>query len=859
MDTTDFIDHKLSYLMDKLSCERNKKVYIAGDFNFDLLKVASHTATANFYDKLTSNLIIPTISLPTKINNKNNTLIDNIFTNQFNPDMISGNLTVNISDHLPSFLICPRANQNHLPKKHNIHVRDFKNFNQEDFVHEVSEINWENNDANLSFDQFLSKITQIMDKHFPIKRLTNKEHKRKYKPWITSGILTSISRKNKLYKKYSKTKDEHRKKQIFEEYKIIRNLVNELTRKSKKSYYQAYFTEHKDNIQKVWQGIKEISNLKSKSFNSPSCIELDNKCTTDPVEICNGFNNYFANIADDILKRRKYDGNGHFTDYLENPTANSFAYEPCDVAEILFEISQLVVTKASGPNGIPTKILKMIGNEISPPLCKIINTCITSGNHPELLKMVNVVPIFKKGSRLIVSNYRPISLLSNLNKIFEKIIFKRVSSFVEKNDILFSHQFGFRSKHSTTHALVSITEKIKSALDNDKVACGIFVDLQKAFDTVNHEILLKKLSHYGFRGFINDWFRSYLFQRKQKVCLNGFESDIKMILHGVPQGSVLGPFLFLLYINDLHKCIKFSSTYHFADDTNILNISDNYSRLQKEVNYDLKFLNNWLLANKISLNADKTEMIIFHKVRSAVPKLKIILNGKHLTHTPVIKYLGIYLDETLMGSAHCEEIVKKLSRANGIIAKTRHFVPHEHLKNVYYATFSSHLTYAVQVWAQSLPSVKYKIFILQKKAIRLLTFSAFLDHTEPLFKSEKILKVHDNIYLQNCLFVYDYFHGNLPKSFVNTFTKASETHDNLTRHSTNGVVVPPHYKSTTYGLHSMFKLCSDAWNDFSSKQKAIDLAKTKADKDHKPTDLHSLSRSQLKNVISSYILDSYHV
>ena len=322
-----------------------------------------------------------------------------------------------------------------------------------------------------------------MDKHIPIKKLTNKEHKRKYKPWITSGILTSISRKNKLYNRYSKIKDEHRKKQIFEEYKILRNTVNELIKISKKSYYQAYFTEHKDNIQKVWQGIKEISNIKSKNYNSPSCIELNNNCTTNPVEICNGFNNYFSNIADDILKRRKYDGNKHFTEYLDNPSENSFAYEPCNEVEISYVISQLSVTKASGPNGIPTKILKMISQEISSPLCKIINTCITTGNHPELLKMVNVFPIFKKGSRLLVSNYRPISLLSNLNKNFEKIIFKRVSGFVEKNDILFTNQFGFRSKHSTTHALINITEKIREALDQDKVACGIFVDLQKAFDT----------------------------------------------------------------------------------------------------------------------------------------------------------------------------------------------------------------------------------------------------------------------------------------------------------------------------------------------------------------------------------------
>ena len=210
-----------------------------------------------------------------------------------------------------------------------------------------------------------------------------------------------------------------------------------------------------------------------------------------------------------------------------------------------------------------------------------------------------------------------------------------------------------------------------------------------------------------------------------------------------------------------------------------------------------------------------------------------------------------------MGTAHCEEIVKKLSRANGIIAKTRHFVPHEHLKNIYYATFSSNLSYAVQVWAQSLQSVQEKIFLLQKKAVRLLTFSAHLEHTEPLFKAEKILKIRDNIYLQNCLFVHDYFHGNLPKSFANIFTKASETHENFTRHSNNGVIVPPHYKSTTYGLHSTYKLCSDAWNDFSDQQKAIDIAKIKADKNHKPIDLHCLSRSQLKKCITNFILDSY--
>ena len=210
-------------------------------------------------------------------------------------------------------------------------------------------------------------------------------------------------------------------------------------------------------------------------------------------------------------------------------------------------------------------------------------------------------------------------------------MYKRIYAFLEKHNILYDLQFGFRAKHSTTHALINITEKIRSALDSGKVACGIFIDLQKAFDTVNHDILLKKMNHYGFRGKINEWVRSYLCERNQKVTINGISSESRVIHHGVPQGSVLGPILFLLYINDLHNCIKHSTTFHFADDTNLLNISCNYKTLKKEVNKDLKLLVQWLRANKISLNNDKTEMVYFHKVNNTIPTdNKIKLNGKKL-------------------------------------------------------------------------------------------------------------------------------------------------------------------------------------------------------------------------------------
>lgn len=692
----------------------------------------------------------------------------------------------------------------------------------------------------------------------PLHKMSNKEYKMRLKPWITKGILNSINRKNKLYNKYSKIKNQEIKKEIYDEYKILRNMVNELIRKSKKSYYKNFFVEHKNNIPKVWQGIKELVNIKNKNFNSPTCIEINNTTTTNTKTICNNFNDYFANIADDILKQRKYEGTKHFTDYLNNPVSKTFAYMLCDEREIFTLINELNISKASGPNGIPTKILQMINKEICYPLSRIINIAVMTGTHPDKLKMVNVIPIFKKGSRLSVSNYRPISLLSNLNKIFEKVIYKRLYNFIEENDCLYSHQYGFRGNHSTTHALINITEEIRSALDQNKVACGIFVDLQKAFDTVNHDILLQKLSYYGFRGIINDWFRSYLHERKQKVCINVFESATKTILHGVPQGSVLGPFLFLLYINDFHKCIKFSTTYHFADDTNLLNISDNYSILQKKLNLDLKFLNNWLLANKISLNTDKTELIYFHKARSLVPNnLKIKLNGKRLTHSKELKYLGIYLDETLMGKAHCAELIKKLSRANGILAKTRHFVPLEHLKNIYYATFSSNLLYGSQVWAQSLQSVTDKICLLQRKAIRIMSFSTFNAHSGPLFKKLNIIKANDSIFLQNCLFVHDFFHDKLPKTFNNIFVKAKDTHGIYTRNANDGNIALPRYNSTNYGLNSIYKQCINAWNKFTNEQKLIDEAQKRLNKNYKLIDLHNISRNKVKQLISNYFIDSY--
>ena len=232
-----------------------------------------------------------------------------------------------------------------------------------------------------------------------------------------------------------------------------------------------------------------------------------------------------------------------------------------------------------------------------------------------------------------------------MNKIFKKLAYSRLYSFLNIYNCIYELQFGFRAKHSTNHALFSLTETVREALDSGNFACGIFIDLQKAFDTVDHNILLKKLEYYGVRGLANDWFRSYLTNRQQYVSINGLNSKMLPMKFGVPQGSVLGPLLFLIYINDLNKALIYSTIHHFADDTNLLVVGKSLKYIQKRINIDLQLLCKWLKANKISLNTSKTELIIFRDPRKKCSAdLKIKIDGKKLVPCDFAKYLGIQID-----------------------------------------------------------------------------------------------------------------------------------------------------------------------------------------------------------------------
>ena len=428
-------------------------------------------------------------------------------------------------------------------------------------------------------------------------------------------------------------------------------------------------------------------------------------------------------------------------------------------------------------------------------------------------------------------------------------MYARLYTFLEKHNCLYELQYGFRSGHSTDNCLLDLTESVRKAIDNNEFSVGVFVDLQKAFDTVDHGILLSKLFHYGIRGVSQNWFKSYLTNRSQYVSINGVNSETEHVKFGVPQGSVLGPLLFLIYINDLHQCIRFSTTRHFADDTNLLLNNSSLKKLKKQLNIDLSQLSAWLKANKISLNVSKTEILIFrHPNKPLNYDLRIKLDGKRLYPSKYVKYLGILIDSHLNWSFHTKSLASKLTRSIGMLAKIRHFVNQSTLRSIYFSIFSSLLTYGCQIWGQHqfFRSNIRRITKLQNKALRIINFADFRAPSSPLYKISNVLKFTDLVSLKNFLYVFDSFSGKIPSSLRNIFSYIHLRHEHQTRISSQNCVNLPISRTLEYGINSINGQSARNWNFFQ-----VNLFK------HHNNTGKQLTRNKLKSLITSHFINSY--
>ena len=396
------------------------------------------------------------------------------------------------------------------------------------------------------------------------------------------------------------------------------------------------------------------------------------------------------------------------------------------------------------------------------------------------MKIARVVPIFKKGQKYSVSNYRPISLLTSLSKILERLVYKRTLRFLLNCQIFTNSQFGFREKHNTTHALLSFIDKVAHAIDDASHTIGVFLDFSKAFDTIDHEILLYKLSHYGIRGGALEWFRDYLKNRQQYVSINNHDSQLKLISCGVPQGSLLGPLLFILYINDIQKSSQVLSFICFADDTNLFYSHKDPNLLADTMNNELELVQTWIHANKLSLNIEKTNYMIFSNSLNVLPT-PLKLNNTKIQQVDNTKFLGLHIDTDLSWKTHINYVSKILSRNTGILNKLKYYFPSHILQSIFSTLISPYVNYGILAWGNTSTLLLDSLFLIQKRAIRIVNNAGYLSHTNELFAKNKILKISDLFYYNVGIFMFKFSNGELPDVFSRMFTRNDAFHNYPTR------------------------------------------------------------------------------
>ena len=454
-----------------------------------------------------------------------------------------------------------------------------------------------------------------------------------------------------------------------------------------------------------------------------SCIS-DTKPNPSTLEVAEKFNEFFVSIGENIKQSIPSE-----TIELPSDVSMSIRMNPLSETEVIGIINSLPNKSSSGEDEISNILVKTAGSVITKYLTSLINVSFYEGFFPSELKKAKVFPLFKNGSRVEENNYRPISLLNVLSKIYERSMLTRVYEYMEGFNLFYFKQFGFRKKHSTIDALAELTERIRSSKSE---TVSFFLDLKKAFDTLDHEILLNKLEQYGIRHNSWKWFQSYLCGRSQRVTLSGASSNWLSITCGVPQGSILGPLLFLIYINDLPKACNHVSVYLFADDTNLCGLDCSRSDIQT----DLDNVASWLNANKLKLNLSKTFQI---STKASASSLRFNIASGLINIDHECKYLGLIIDSKLSYHAHISSVTERLGRQCGVISKLRHFVPRYQLIEYYRNVVCPIIQYGVLVYGCCSFSSLSPIHQLQKRIIKVIYFRKRHDDSEDLFTANKIL------------------------------------------------------------------------------------------------------------------------
>ena len=764
-------NNSIAVLLSKINSER-KVCYLMGDYNIDLFKSECHQGTADFVNCMLSNSYYPLITKATRVCNNSATLIDNIFCSNVMvlKNTINGVLRTDISDHYAVFsIICQGLNTSSSNNKGL--CRPITDKGKALFKLRIETVDWDYilkmNDVKRCYTEFSDAICKIYCDSFPLKNICKRE---KNKPWLSDALKQCIRIKNKLYVKY-------RKKPILHneiKYKVYRNTLKKVLIQAEKQHYDVMFNACTGNSKQAWRILKNVLGTNKHNVVNTEFIVKDS-LVSDKESIVNEFNKCFVNLGPNLAECITDKCNRNACDYMNHKNTHSIFVAPVDDKEVCTVLKGLKNKSSPGWDGLKTDVIKEVCHIIKKPLTHIINLSLQQGVVPDELKLARVVPIFKSGDAKDMTNYRPVSILPCLSKVFERVVYNRLIDFIDKHNILCESQFGFRKQHNTQLAVTLLVDKICKAMDKGNHFIGVFIDLSKAFDTVNHNILLSKLEHYGIRGTMLKWIEHYLSNRKQFVEYNCVKSDNENITCGVPQGSILGPLFFLLYINDLPNVSKLLSTIMFADDTNMFLEHHDIKYLESVINIEIVKIVEWLNVNKLSLNVKKTHAILFTKHRNicSEPMLNVYI-GKDIVQTVTkTTFLGVVIDYKLTWKEHIHKLCNKISKGIGLIKKVRYKLQRKTLLNLYFTFIQPYLTYCNVVWGNAAQMHLKQLLVLQKRVLRIIYNAKYMESTKLLFEDSRIMNVCDLYFHSVCLFMYKHWKGMLPPYFKNFFEKRS--------------------------------------------------------------------------------------
>ena len=695
---------------------------LLGDFNYCLLD----NKVNKFSEMMTTHGFSQIINKPTRVTNKSSSLIDHIYTN--NTDKISqtGVIESGISDHFITY--CTRKKIKDLVGKHTtVKIRPMKNYSEDIFIENLNGKEWnrvieEKEDSGIALEIFNTMFIKSIDEICPEKEIRIKG---RTKSWIDIEILEAMRERDKALYKSNHNKDNP---ELRAKFNRLRNNVTKLIKKTKSNHFCNKVEEHKNNPKMLWKQFKSLGYSTKSKDKSRIILEIDNEKCFDPIKVAREFAKYFLTVAENLVKKipnilKIFDVDSQkFKDYYKDKGITPKSFKISQISEyfVLKELRKLNPTKSCGIDGIKPRFLKDGANIISSAITHIINLSIATETVPDLLKQAIVKPLYKKGSKLEVGNYRPVSLLCIISKILEKAVYVQLEKYLIDNNLLYDYQSGFRKSYSTDTCLINLMDTIKMENAQGLYAGMVLLDLQKAFDTVDHDILCKKLESMGID--FTCWFKSYLKGRTQLVIANETSSEAGMVTCGVPQGSILGPLLFLCYVNDMPMSIK-CKLLLYADDSALIISGTDPTQIAEKLTKELESCQQWLMDNKLSLHLGKTEAMIFGTKRKLkqVESFEVKCGNIKINNVNQVKYLGLQIDDNLSGENAVKNVLKKANSRLKFLYRYSDMLKFPARKTLCSALIQCHFDYSCSSWYPSInKNLKDKLQIAQNKMIRFI-------------------------------------------------------------------------------------------------------------------------------------------